>query len=347
MRSRNFTATLAAFLVPAAIFAADPVPASEISDEDAKVVNRELSADTRDGIIVNVNGQIVTIGDLRRETTRYIPEVRRSSNSQQEFQEKIRQLMSSTLQSLADNYLLVSAFDDFGGMIDDNYIDQRINDIIEQDFEGDRSKYLQMLRRTGSNPLADKRRIKERIKAASWDEQMVRRALGEISPAKVKAEYEARIEEFKSDEAVEYAQLVLFAGASETDEQVEQLANRLRKQIKNGETEFEETAKVFSRDDYRSAGGYVGWKPFTDLSEQIVPELKKINDGEVSDVITLDAPNGKIFVLLKRIAYREAGVIPLKDVRRQIEHQLRSRRVQELRAQKMAELRDEYYIRQY
>lgn len=324
------------------------VPATGLNADTANEARRAAFANqARDGILVNVNGQIITMDDLRQETMRYVPEIQRSATSQSDFQKKISDLMGSALQSLSDKYLLVSAFDDSGAMMDENYIEQHINNIIEQDFEGDRAKYLQMLRKNGSNPLADKRRMMERIKASSWDERLIQPALGEISPAKVKAEYEARIEEFTQDASVEYAQIVLFAGASETDKQVEDLAERLKNQLRNGETEFEQAAKFFSRDDYRSNDGYVGWKPIADLSEQIVPELQKIKDGEISDVIALDAPSGKIFVLLKRIAYREAGVIPLKDVRAQIENQLRAERIRQLRAEKMAELRDDYFIRRY
>ena len=82
-------------------------------------------------------------------------------------------------------------------------------------------------------------------------------------------------------------------------------------------------------------------------AEQIVPALRETEDGGVSEVVELDTPNGKFYVLLKRIAFREAGVIPLKDVREQIENRLRSEHVRRVREEKMAELRDEYHIRYY
>lgn len=328
------------FAVPAAIFAATAA-------QERELIRAAFADRTRDGLLANVNGEIITVGDLRRETQRYIPELRRSARSVEDFREKYSELAGGAIRSLTDTYLLVGAFDDSGAMMDENFIDQRINDIIAQDFGGDRSKYLQMLRRTGSNPLADKRRLRDRIKASSWDDQLVRGAAEDVSPAKVKAEYEARIAEFTSEASFEYAQLVLFAGASETDAQVGELAAKIRDEIASGKTDFESAAKLHSRDDYRAAGGYVGWRPISDLSEKIVPALEKIADGGVSDVIELDAPSGKIFVLLKRIAARPAGVIPLKDVRAQIENRLRAEQVQQLRAEKMAELRDEYYIRLY
>lgn len=326
--------------VPAAIFAASAA-------QERELVRIAFADRTRDGLLSNVNGEIITVGDLRRETQRYIPELRRSSRTLEEFREKYSELAAGAIQSLTDTFLLVSAFDESGAMMDENFIDQRINDIIAQDFDGDRAKYLQMLRRTGSNPLADKRRLRDRIKASSWDEQLVRGAAGDVSPAKVKAEYEARIAEFTSEASFEYAQLVLFAGASETDAQVGELAAKIREEILSGKTDFESAAKLHSRDDYRAAGGYVGWRPISDLSEKIVPALEKTADGGVSEVIELDAPSGKIFVLLKRIAARPEGVIPLKDVRAQIENRIRAEQVRQVRAEKMAELRDEYYIRRY
>lgn len=336
---------------PKALFAAAllAVPAALPAQENREEqMLRAVFADrARDGILANINGEIITVSDMRRETQRYIPEIRRSSGTLEEFREKYAQLTSGAVQSLADTHLLASAFDDSGAVMDENFIDQRINDIIEQDFGGDRARYLQWLRRTGSNPLADRRRMLERIKASSWDEHIVKSALGDVSPEKVRKEYEARIDEFRSDAAVEYAQIVMFAGASETDRDVAELAARLRREISEGKTDFETAAKTHSRDDYRAAGGYVGWKPLTDLSEQIVPALRETEDGGVSEVVELDTPNGKFYVLLKRIAFREAGVIPLKDVREQIENRLRDEHVRRVREEKMAELRDEYHIRYY
>jgi len=301
----------------------------------------------RDGILANVNGEIIMLGDLRRETAHYIPEIRRNSSSQSDFIGKIDALTGDTVRNLTDTLLLVSAFDDSGAIMDDNYVEQRINDIIDRDFDGDRAKYLQMLRRNGSNPLADKRRMRDRIKASSWDERIVRPAYGNISPEKVRQEYEARIEEFKSPASVEYAQIVLFAGASETDDQVEKIAESVQKQIADGKIDFADAAKIYSRDDYRSSGGYVGWKPLSDLSEQIVPAFEKIENGGVSDVVVLDAPAGKIFVLLKKIDSRKEGITPLKDVRARIENRLRDEQARRVRAEKMAELRDEYFIRYF
>lgn len=331
----------------ALVLATVPVLGFSVTESEKEQVRALFREQMRDAIVVCVNGEIITLNDLRRETMRFIPELRRSAKSQRDYQQKVQELTQGTIQSLTDTYLLVSAFDDSGAVMDENYIEQRINDIIEQEFDGDRSKYLQMLRQTGSNPLADKRRMRERIKAASWDDHIVQSAVSEISPAEVKAEYDANIEQFQNPASVEYAQIVMFAGASETDDEVRTMATRIRKQLSEGETEFEDAAKFFSRDDYRSAGGYVGWKPLADLSEQIVPELEKIEDGKVSELIELDAPSGKIFVILKRIAFREAGITPLKDVRAQIENRLRSRKAQQRRAEKMAELRDEYHIRSF
>lgn len=335
---RIFAVFSAGIIVPATVFSA-PTPTERRA--------QEVAQQARDAVVANVNGRIITINDIRQEIFRYIPEIRRTAQSDQDYQKKISELISGTTQNLSDAFLLVSAFDDSGAIMPEDYVDERINAKIEQDFGGDRAKYLQALRLRGSNPLEDRRRTLEFIKASSWDEQMIKPALGEISPALVREEYEKNIEQFRSDAAVEYAQIVLFAGASETDEQVETLAQRVLKQLRNGETDFETAAKFFSRDDYRANGGYIGWRPLTDLSEKIVPELEKIKDGEVSDVVALDSPSGKIFVILKRVAFRPAGITPLKDVYAQIESRLRSERIRRLRAEKMAELRDEYYVRHF
>ncbi len=337
-----FVALLAGIFIPAGtLFSASTTSATQKQREEA------LSQQARDAVIANVNGRIITINDIRQEVYRYLPEIRRSSKTEQEYQQKVNELVAGTTQNLSDSYLLASAFDDFGAIISDDYVAEQINARIDQDFDGDRAKYLQTLRLRGSNPLDDRRRMLDYIKATSWDEKMVKPAFGTISPAQVRAEYDANIEQYRSEAAVEYAQIILFAGASETDAEVEKLAERLLSRLHSGETDFESAAKIFSRDDYRSGGGYVGWRALSDLSEQIVPVLEKIGDGELSGVISLEAPTGKIFVILKRIHFREAGITPLKDVYLQIESRLRNERIRQLRAEKMAELRDEYYIHRY
>ena len=348
------TALLATF---GNVFADDSAPAAET--EMTREIWEKMSPDERaaftfrreyrDYILANVDGEIVLMGDIREMTQRYELLLRREAKSPEEYAQKRDQLRYDTLNNLTEQYLLVGEFRDLiSGRpgIPEEYLEGQINDRIDRDFDGDRGKYLSYLRARGTNPAAEKKKLKDMIAANEQNRMIASNMRPEISPLIVYQYYKANEESYREPEMVEHARIVITAGASETDEMVALAAKNLTERLKKNPEEFSDSAKVYSRDDWRSAGGYVGWQAMEDLSAPLVSAIKSVKNGEVADLVELPNPatGGKIFVILKRINHRPAGVKPLSELRPQIENILRNSLLQRARSEKIDALKQHYYV---
>lgn len=302
----------------------------------------------RDAIRANVNGEIILQEDLRRETRRGNLILRREAKTQKEFYEKSEKLVWDTLNRMTEMYLLVGDFNQAGGMVPDEYLDAQINARIDQEFDGDRGRYLMHLRKIGSNPAAERKKLRDVIIEQNQNWTIARSTPNEISPMDVFRAYHQNLSEYKMPESVEYSQIVIYAGASETDATVALAAKNLAKRLQEKPEDFESSAKLYSRDEFRSAGGYVGWAAVKDRSELVVEKLKSVKNGEVTDVLELaDGSGRKMFIIFKRHDYREEGVKSLNDVRAQIENYLRGTAEQRARAEKLDALRKQFYVQWY
>lgn len=314
-------------------------------EEQQKMI---FTAQFGDRILANVNDDLVTLDDLRRETQRYEAVLRREAKTQQEFAEKSQRIAQETFQEIVDSILLVSDFSDSGNAFPDAYLDAIIAEKITRDFDGDRGKYLAYLRERGSNPAADRKRERDREVANFQMGQLARGVANDVSPQQVFQFYQTNQDAFRTPESAEFAQIVLYAGVSESDAMIETAVRSLAERLQKTPDTFAAEAKIYSRDDFRAAGGYAGWNPLADLSPLVVETLKSLKNGEVSKPLEMSMPDGrKMFVILKRIGFREAGITPLKEVRARIEEQLRGQKHLRARMEKMTELRDRYFIRSY
>lgn len=308
----------------------------------------DFTRSTGDSIRANVNGEVILAEDLRRETQRGDMILRREAKSRQEYYEKSEKLVWDTLSRLTEMYLLVGEFNESGGMVPDEYLDERINERIDREFDGDRGRYLTFLRKIGSNPEAERKKLRDALIEQNQNWMIARSIPDEIAPMDVYRAYHQNIEAYRTPESVEYSQIVIYAGAAETDESVALAAKNLAERLRAKPEDFESAAKLYSRDEFRTEGGYVGWAPVADRSEAVVEKLKSVKNGEVTDVLELADANGRpMFIIFRRHDYREAGVKPLNEVRAQIENQLRAMAEKRARDEKIEALRKRFYVQWY
>lgn len=315
---------------------------------DAERYSYEFKQSMRDTIRANVNGELILTEDLRRETHRGNLILQREAKSQKEYYEKAEKLLWDTLNRMTEMYLLVGDFAESGAVVPDEYIETQINARINQEFDGDRGRYLSHLRKIGSNPAAERKKLRDAIIEQNQNWMIAQSIPAEIAPMDIFRAYHQNIEQYETPESVEYSQIIIYAGASETDSAIAKAAGILAKRLQENPDDFASAAKLHSRDEFRNEGGYVGWAPVADRSELVVEKLKSVKNGEVSDVLELsDASGRKMFIIFKRHNYREAGVKPLKEVQGQIENYLRAAAEKKARDEKLDALRKRFYVQWY
>ena len=160
-----------------------------------------------DGYAASVNGEIITIGDVLK-TIEPMQKQLQSRFKGQALAKKVRELFESGLNAQIERKLILAEFADSGGVIPERLADERINEIIEDRFEGNRAAFLQALRDQGLS-LADWRaQVKEEMVLSFARQQAVFRRTA-ISPKKVKALYDSRLDSY-SEAAKVHLQLIVF-----------------------------------------------------------------------------------------------------------------------------------------
>src|SRR3982751_1675480 len=98
-------------------------------------------AEVIDGIAAVVNGEVITMSQVRLITG---PRERllRSQYTGEELQKQLKEVRTAALKDLIDRQLIVQAFREEKFSLPDYFLEQRINDIIRENFGGDRNTFM-------------------------------------------------------------------------------------------------------------------------------------------------------------------------------------------------------------
>ena len=99
----------------------------------------------RQGIAAEVENTIITFEELRRDMAPLIPRIRESSRSRAEFTSRMEELYFEVLQNLIDRVLIVREFAEKEYNIPQTYVENEFDRILIEDFENDRSRFLEYL----------------------------------------------------------------------------------------------------------------------------------------------------------------------------------------------------------
>jgi len=276
-----------------------------------------------DRIATVAGGEIVTVSDVRKQIAPY---ARNLQGTEAEKDAAIRQAAEEVLRSLSDRAIVLREFREGGKMtIPPAMVEAEIDDIVRRQFGGDRLRYYAALRAAGLTPAENRKQVEDRI-IFEYMIGEVRRGIGEVSPARIQAYYDAHKAEFARPEQVRFRQIAILRRASESPEETLRRAEAARAAI-DGEGDarerFATVAKASSDDDYRSVGGDSGWRAVSDLAPAVVQALRALKDGETSALLSLDAGGEKAHFILLRDGFRPAGTTEIEEVRAGIETRLR------------------------
>lgn len=276
-----------------------------------------------DRVVAVAGDQVVTVSDIRRELAPYARTLRGTA---EERESALRKAAEEVLRNLTDRAMVLSEFRSGGMTIPPAMVQAEIDDLVRRNHEGDRLRYYAALRAQGITPAEHRRQVEDKI-IFDYMLGQVRRSIGEASPARIQAYYEANLKSFARPEEVRFRQISFLRRAAEKPEETLARAQAARAAItadgSPAAERFAAAAKAGSDDDYREEGGDAGWRSMADLAGPVAEALRRLPDGGVSELLTLDAGPDKAHFLLLRSQLRPAGTAPIEDVRQQIAAKVR------------------------
>ncbi|MEN3370504.1 MAG: peptidyl-prolyl cis-trans isomerase SurA [Verrucomicrobiota bacterium] len=302
------------------------------AEEDARVI---------DGIAAIVNGDIITYSQVRNVSA---PRERllRSQFTGDELVKQIKEARDLALKDLIDRQLILQSFRKEKFELPAYFVEQRVNDIIREDFGGDRNTFIKTLQAQNYSLSEFKKLEMEKIIVQAMRGKNVK-PVTMVSPTKIKEYYDKHKAEFTAKEEVKLRMIMIPTHAAEGNAAAQKaIAEEILGKLADG-APFDRMAQMYSEDTTRDLGGDWGWVERKTLAGPLEKVAFNLPNGRVSHVIEL-GPN---YYILKVEEKRGGDTPSLAKLRPEIEKKLMQEESQRQQEIWLAGLRQKAYIRTF
>ncbi len=294
-----------------------------------------------DGIAAIVNGDIITYSQVRGLSG---PRERllRTQYHGEELDKQIQVARSAALQDLIDRQLIVQSFHKEKYELPEHFVDERVNDIIREDFGGDRNTFIKTLQAQNYSLTEFKKLELEKIIVSAMRSKNVK-PVTMISPTKVTEYYQKHRAEFTAKEEVKLRLIMIPTRAAEGNQAAQKaIAEEILGKLADG-APFDRMAQMYSEDATRDAGGDWGWVERKTLAPPLEKVAFNLPPGRVSHVIEL----GTNFYILKVEEKRGGDTPSFAKLRPEIEKKLMQEETQRQQEMWLAGLRQKAFIQKF
>jgi len=294
-----------------------------------------------DGVAAVVNGEVVTYSQVRGLVAPREKLLRAQFNGE-ELTKKIKEVRSAALQDLIDRQLIIQSFKKENFQIPDHFIEERIHEILKQDFGGDRNTFVKTLEAQNFTMGEFKKMETEKIIVQAMRSKNVKLNLI-ASPAKVEEYYKAHRDEFTSKAQIKLRLIMVPSHASDGNAAAQKaMADEILGKLVNG-AEFERMAQLYSEDSTREHGGDWGWVERKTLAAPLEKAAFSLEPGKISNIIEF----GGNYYILKVEDKHGGDTKSLADARADIEKKLIQQEAQNLQERWLTSLRSKAYIKTF
>lgn len=294
-----------------------------------------------DGIAAVVNGDVITYSQVRNVMG---PRERmlRAQFKGEEYEKQLKAARDAALKDLIDRQLIIQHFKKEGFSIPEQLVEERVDEIVRENFGGNRQAFLKTLETQGVSLTQFKQMEYEKIIVQAMRSKNAKLS-PVVSPTKVEQYYNQHKAQFSSKEQVKLRLIMIPSHEADGNSAAQKsLAEEILGKLASG-APFDRMAQMYSEDATREAGGDWGWVERKTLAAPLEKVAFSLPVGKISNIITL---GGNYYIL--KIDERRGGDTPtLAKLRPEIE-----KRVMEEEAQKQTELwlatlRSKAYIRTF
>jgi peptidyl-prolyl cis-trans isomerase SurA len=295
-----------------------------------------------DGVAAVVNGDVITFSQVEELSG---PQERtlREQYTGEDLIDKIKEARLSALNDLIDRQLIVQEFKKKEYTMPEYVVDDQIQNIIKEEFGGDRQAFLRTLNAQGYSLTKFREMQRDKVIVGAMRQNNVKGNF-EATPQEVQAYYEANKQEFVTPEQIKLRMIVLNADPLDTNsaDSMSKTAGEIRDKIKAG-ADFATMAKTYSMDGTAASGGDWGYVDRKTLNQQLTDVAFALSPGQVSDVVRI----GDSFYILYCEEKKNSGVIPLTEVQSGIEKKLEQVQRQKATQRWIDSLREKAFIKIY
>ncbi len=283
------------------------------------------SADTVDSVVASVDGNPITLQDVKTFGTGQ-GKGAAAANPAGDEQAEVPDEPNAKLKALITQQLIQEESQKYAGKVDDDDVQRFIQGLEERNHMTDEQLHAQ-LQAQGVSYTDFRATIRKQVQAMAMFQHEVRDKVV-VSDADIEAYYKDHPEEFNvTEEKYRLAQILIAAPASATPEQVDAAKHKaedVHAQLVKGK-DFGDLARQYSDDDSKTKGGELGQFDPNDLNDDIAKGIKNVKVGDVSDVIRTKYG----FHIIKVEDHLVPGGMALNDVKGAIRQKLQADRSKE------------------
>jgi len=310
---------------------------------------------TADGIAAVVNDKIITYVQINQQVGDTINLLRQNYSGEELFR-RVQEEKLNVLKALIDRELIIQDFKTSGGFIPDTFTQARMNDIIREQYGGDRVAFVKTLYDRGETMQKFKEEITNNAIVGYMRNRNVLQTVL-VSPYQIEEYYQQNLRLFQQDEQIKVATIVLHKslfpstrtgrdGKPQTYDPQQEIANEILYKLDTG-TNFGDLAKSYSEAGNKDAGGELGWvtqNGKTAIRADLWPAIDKLQPGQHTDVIATD--DGYYYIVLVEDR-KKSAMTPLEDVRGEIEKKIIDDQLQIRQQQWLDTLRAKAFIKMF
>lgn len=293
-----------------------------------------------DGVAAHVNEHVVTVGEIA-ELVEPVNRQLRNTYSGKDLDEKLRVAFEDALESVVARYLILDAYAGQDGKIPEWAVDRRIDEIVRETCNGERSVLMEKLARDRMSFDDLRTKVREGIVVSAMRGENVARNVN-ISPKVVHEAYLRNREKYMRTARLKLRMIVLPIpadrdGAAKARQQADDMAGRLR----DG-ADFAAMAKSMSKGAKADDGGDWGWiDPAETLRMELARAAEKLAPTEVSRVLEVEDQ----LYILKVEGRRAAAPAPFEEVQPELVRELRQKEFERIFRAWIGRLKEGAYIK--
>ncbi|MCX6967934.1 MAG: peptidyl-prolyl cis-trans isomerase [Verrucomicrobia bacterium] len=287
-----------------------------------------------DGIAAVVNGEVITFSQVRELVVSREMALRQSLQGKA-LEDKIKETRLAAINDLIDRQLVLQEFQKNKFNIPEYAVDDHVNTIIREQFQGDRLAFIRTLQAQGYTLQRFRKMETDKMIVQAMRQRAVKTD-PILSPSKVEQFYQEHRAEYTTPEQVKLRMLVLHKDSPDA----KKVAEEIRTKVKSGD-DFAKMAQMYSEDASKETGGDWGWIERNTLNASLSAPAFALKAGQVSKVLEM----GNNYYLLYVEAHKAADTKPLAAVRDETEKKVLQAERQNAQEKWIKNLRDKAYIR--
>jgi parvulin-like peptidyl-prolyl isomerase len=254
----------------------------------------------------------------------------------------VKEVREAALKDLIDRQLIIQSFKKDNFQIPDHFVDQRVHEIIQESFGGDRNTFIKTLEAQNYTLGEFKKLESERMIVQAMRSKNVKKHTV-VSPVKIEDYYRQHRDEFTAKEEIKLRMIMIPAHSNDSTAGTQRaMAEDILSKLASG-AEFDRIAQIYSEDSSRDLGGDWGWIERKTLAPPLEKVAFNLPPGKISNIVEY---SGNFYIL--KVEDKKGGVTrSLAEARPDIEKKLLQLEAQELQEKWIASLREKAFIRTF